>query len=145
MEVPPISNFQPQAASLFLQGMPESSSRLRGSSTPAGQSASKAKEVQSLEPSALAMSSGRPATPSQRANWLDPPWPRPRQEAVFDSWSRPGTPATGCDGTDFLHSPKFKSKLIDGQCVSLRLGSSSKRLPPINSALSGSMRNAWRM
>jgi hypothetical protein len=77
----------------------------------------------------------RPVTPS----WLQPPWPR--QEVPFDSWTRPGTPSTVCDEADLVQTPKFK--LVEGQFVPLRPGSSCKRLPPIHSAMPDGMRKAW--
>jgi len=81
-----------------------------------------------------ALTPSRPATPS----WLDPPWPR--QEIPFDSWSRPGTPSTVCDEADLAQTPKFK--FVDGHCIPLRLGSSSKRLPPLAFSASGDSRRA---
>lgn len=137
----------------------ETPSRLRGSSTPAGQrKSSKMHALRALDsfsgtpractPTRLgtpgaSSSSGRPGTPSRPAtpSWLDPPWPR--QEVPFDSWTRPGTPSTVCDEADLAQTPKFK--FVDGQCIPLRLGSSSKRLPPISSATSPGTRGGWQL
>merc|ERR1711959_238262 len=80
----------------------------------------------------------RPATPLQPAtpSWLDPPWPR--QEVPFQSWSRPGTASTVCDEAELAQAPKLK--FVDGQCIPMRVASSSKRLPPINIASPASAR-----
>lgn len=74
----------------------------------------------------------RPVTPS----FLDPPWPR--QEVPFQSWSRPGTASTVCDEAELAQAPKVK--FVDGQCIPMRVASSSKRLPPINLASPASAR-----
>jgi hypothetical protein len=148
--IPPALKAQTDVASpTRKQSKLEKHSRLRGSSTPAVQRDKEAHDLAYPDsPASSTMSMGAVSL-SQKAmpSWLNPPWPRPRQDVAFDSWSRPCTPSTVCDEADFLISPK--SKFIDGQCVSLRLGSTSKRLPPITSgagaALPGGMRKAWQM
>jgi len=86
---------------------------------------------------------GQPATPVRPVtpSWLDPPWPRSAQEVPFQSWTRPGTPSTVCDEADLSQTPKYK--FVDGQCIPLRPACSSKRLPPINPAMSPGNRRAW--
>lgn len=66
----------------------------------------------------------RPGTPS----WLLPPWPRP--DAGLGASARPDTPSTVCDDAEAVSVPRWK--LVEGECIPLRPGSScSNRLPPL--------------